>query len=340
MPTINDVSRLAGVSKTTVSRVLNTPELVNVRTRTKVLEVIQKLNYSPSIIARGMRGQKTNMIGVIIPDITNLFYSEFLKHVEKAAVEKGYIVVICSTEVDPGRELEYMQQLMKRQIDGLILCRYRSVREDADSLGVLARRIPIVVMDQPSDGFPVSAVYTDARGGIKELTSYLLKSGYRRIAILCGYKKYPFSLMRFGGYEDALREYGLAIDPDLVVECDSTAADGFRAAERLMKHAMPEAVVAVTDLIALGAMRYLQDNGYSVPGDVAIAGFDNIPLSSLSSPQLTTVSQPIERMAAEAVQQLLRRVQNSRVHNRDIVLENTLVIRESTGSKKKDQILM
>jgi len=340
MPTINDVSRLAGVSKTTVSRVLNTPELVNVRTRTRVLEVIQKLNYSPSIIARGMRGQKTNMIGVIIPDITNLFYSEFLKHVEKVATEKGYIVVICSTEVDPGRELEYMNQLMKRQIDGLILCRYRSVREDADSLGVLARRIPIVVMDQPSDGFPVSAVYTDARGGIKELTSYLLKSGYRRIAILCGYKKYPFSLMRFGGYEDALKEHGLAVDPALVIECDCTAADGFRAAEQLMKHAMPEAIVAVTDLIALGAMRYLQDNGYSVPGDVAIAGFDNIPLSSLSSPQLTTVSQPIERMASEAVQQLLRRVQNSRVHNRDIVLENTLVIRESTGSKKKDQILM
>jgi len=340
MPTINDVSRLAGVSKTTVSRVLNTPELVNVRTRTRVLEVIQKLNYSPSIIARGMRGQKTNMIGVIIPDITNLFYSEFLKHVEKVATEKGYIVVICSTEVDPGRELEYMNQLMKRQIDGLILCRYRSVREDADSLGVLARRIPIVVMDQPSDGFPVSAVYTDARGGIKELTSYLLKSGYRRIAILCGYKKYPFSLMRFGGYEDALKEHGLAVDPALVIECDCTAADGFRAAEQLMKHAMPEAIVAVTDLIALGAMRYLQDNGYSVPGDVAIAGFDNIPLSSLSSPQLTTVSQPIERMAAEAVQQLLRRVQNNRVHNRDIVLENTLVIRESTGSKKKDQILM
>jgi len=340
MPTINDVSRIAGVSKTTVSRVLNTPELVNAQTRERVLEVIQKLNYSPSIIARGMRGQKTNMIGVIIPDITNLFYSEFLKHVEKVAIEKGYIVVICSTEVDPGRELEYMNQLMKRHIDGLILCRYRGVEDDGDSLGGLAKKIPIVVMDQPSGGLPVSAVYTDARGGIKQLTSYLLKRGYRKIAILSGYKRFPFAQMRFGGYEDALKEHGIEVDQDLIVECDCTAADGFRAAERLLSQAVPEAIVAVTDLIALGALRYLQDNGYSVPGDIAIGGFDNIPLSSLSSPQLTTVAQPIEQMAAEAVQQLLRRIQNSRVRNRDIVLENSLVIRESTESKKKDQILM
>jgi DNA-binding LacI/PurR family transcriptional regulator len=242
--------------------------------------------------------------------------------------------------VDTDREFEYINQLMKRQIDGLILCRYRGVEDDGETLGNLAKKIPIVVMDQPSGGLPVSAVYTDARGGIKRLTSYLLGRGYRRIAILTGCMRFPFARMRFGGYEDALKEHGIEVDQDLVIECDCTAADGFRAAERLLKRVVPEAIVAVTDLAALGAMRYLQDNGYDVPGDIAIGGFDNIPLSSLSSPQLTTVAQPIDRMASEAVRQLLRRIQNRRVRNRDIVLENTLVIRESTGSKKKDQILM
>lgn len=340
MPTIADVARIANVSKTTVSRVLNTPELVNMETRKRILEVMEKLNYSPSIIARGMRGQKTNMLGVILPDITNLFYSEFLKYVEAESINNGYIVVICSTEFNPEREKQYIDKLVKRQIDGLILCKYEEVKQNESFYVNLTKKIPVVVMDQPSNGLPLSAVYTDTYRGIKNLTEYLLKRGYGKIAILCGDRRYPFAQMRYRGYVDALMEHSMEIEETLTEECDCTAAGGYRACEKLFLRTLPEAIVTITDLIALGALRYLQDNGYSVPQDIAICGFDNIPLSSLSSPQLTTIAQPIDQMAREAVHQLLRKIHNSRVRNRDIVLENRLIVRESTETKEKDNILM
>jgi DNA-binding LacI/PurR family transcriptional regulator len=340
MPTISDVSKLAGVSKTTVSRVLNSPELVNAETRERVLAVIEKLDYSPSIIARGMRSQKTRMIGIILPDIANLYYSEFLKNVEAESMRNGYIAVICSTETNPQREREYIEQLVKRQIDGLILCRYKAVEQNESFLRSIGKKLPIVVTDQPSKGLPISAVYTDAFQGFRDVTKYLLDRGYKRIAMLSGRRCYPFAAMRFGGYAAALRDRSIAVDESLVQECECTVAGGFGAVENILKRTRPDAVVAVTDLVAMGALRCLQERGYSIPQEIAITGFDNIPISSLASPQLTTVAQPIDRMATEAVGQLIKRIQNSRVRNRDIVLRNTLVIRESTEERQRDEILM
>jgi DNA-binding LacI/PurR family transcriptional regulator len=337
MPTISDVSRLAGVSKTTVSRVLNTPELVNRETRERVLDVIKKLDYAPSMIARGMRGQKTRMIGVIIPDFTNLYYSEFLKHVEECAIGEGYLALICSTEANP--EKEFIEKLRRRQIEGLILCRYESVRDDENYFTRLARDLPVVITDQPSGGLPLSAVMTDSRKGIRMLTAHLVERGCGKIAILGGRRIYPFAVERFGGYADALKAAGIALDERLCEECDCTADGGYRAAERLLKRAVPEAVVAVTDLIAIGALRCIQSGGYAVPGDIALGGFDNILLASLTSPQLTTVEQPIEEIAREAVGQLIRKVRNRKVRNRDIVLENRLIVRESTGAARREKVL-
>jgi DNA-binding LacI/PurR family transcriptional regulator len=144
---------------------------------------------------------------------------------------------------------------------------------------------------------------------------------------------------RFGGYADALKAAGIPLDERLCEECDCTADGGYRAAGRILERAVPDAFVAVTDLIAVGALRRIQSGGYTVPGDVALGGFDNILLSALTSPQLTTVEQPIEEIAREAVGQLIRKVRNSRVRNRDIVLENRLVVRGSTGVEKREKVL-
>jgi DNA-binding LacI/PurR family transcriptional regulator len=340
MPTISDVSQRAGVSKTTVSRVLNNPDLVNVQTRKRVLAVIEKLNYSPSVIARGMRSQKTRMIGVILPDITNLYYSEFLKNVEAEAMNSGYIAVICSTETKSERERQYIDQLVKRQIDGLILCRYETVEKNGSFLAGIGKKTPLVVTDQPSKGLPLSAVYTDALQGFRDVTKYLLGKGYRRIVMLSGDRSYPFAVMRYSGYAAALTDHDITVDETLVQECDCSVAGGYEAVEKILKRVVPDAVVSVTDLVALGALKCLQERGYSIPQDIAVTGFDNIPISSLASPQLTTVAQPIARMAKAAVGQLIRRIQNNRVRNRDIVFGSTLVIRESTGERQRDKILM
>jgi DNA-binding LacI/PurR family transcriptional regulator len=291
------------------------------------------------MIARGMRGQKTRMIGVIIPDFTNLYYSEFLKHVEECAIREGYLALICSTEANPEKEKEFIEMLRRRQIEGLILCRYEGVKDDEDFFVRLARDLPILITDQPSAGLPLSSVMTDSRKGIRTLTAHLVERGCRKIAILGGRRIYPFAEARFGGYADALKEAGIALDERLCEECECTADGGYRAAERILKRAVPEAVVAVTDLIAIGALRRIQSGGYAVPGDIALGGFDNILLSSLTSPQLTTVEQPIEEIAREAVGQLIRKVRNKRVRNRDIVLENRLIVRESTGTARREKVL-
>ena len=161
MPTIFDVARRAGVSKTTVSRVLNHPELVNEETKRRVRGIMEELSYTPSILAQGMRAQRTKSFGVVIPDFKNLYYAEFLEHVEIAARHHGYIAIICSTDIDPDREREYITKLIMRQVDGLIMCWYKSVTANRDFLVKLAKKLPVVIMDQPSQGLPVSSVYTD-----------------------------------------------------------------------------------------------------------------------------------------------------------------------------------
>lgn len=340
MATIDDVARLSGVSRTTVSRVLNYPELVNENTRKKVIRVMKKLHYSPSILAQGLRSQKTRMIGVIIPDFSNLFYSEMLRYIEKEAQEKGYIAIICSTELKPEKEIEYINRLIKRQVEGLILCWYKSVHDYRGFLIKLSRKVPIVVMDQPSGELPISSVYTDGYKGIKKLTEYMISKGYRRIAILRGLKNYPVVEPRYRGYLDALKEHNIPFNEFLVEETGFTAAEGYNATKRLLTRVKPEAIVAITDLIAIGSLKYVQEKGYIVPDDIAIGGFDNIPLTSLVSPQLTTVAQPISEMAREATNHLIIRAQNRKIRTRDIVLENELIVRESTDIEKKDKILM
>ncbi len=340
MPTISDVARLAQVSKTTVSRVLNSPQLVNVDTKKRVLQVIRELHYAPSVLARGMRSQKTRTFGVVIPDFKNLFYAEFLEHVENAARIYGYIAVVCSTDIKPEREKEYINELLERQVDGLIMCWYKSVSENRSFLLKLAKRIPVVIMDQPSHGLPVSAVYTDGFKGISKLTSFFLQNGHRKIALIKSLKKYPVGDRRYQGYVSALKEWGIEIDENLIEESEWTPSAAFEATRRILERSRPTAIVAVTDLMAIGVLEYLNTNGFSVPKDIAVAGFDNIFFSTMVSPRLTTVAQPIDRMAREAVEQLIRRIENRRVRNRDIELENRLVIRESSGVYHEDKVVL
>jgi len=340
MAKITDVAKSAGVSKTTVSRVLNNPELVNEKTKQKVDEAIAKLNYIPNILARGIRSQKTKSLGIIIPDFNNLYYSEFLRFVEKAAREHEYISIICSTNSDPEREHEYIDHLLQRQVDGLILCWYKGVHENRDTLYNLSKNIPVVIMDQPSGGLSISSVYTDAYRGLKELTLHLIENALQPIALIRGFKKYQVVEARVRGYCDALKESGLKIDDNFIIESEFTAADGYKAAKRLLERANPRTIVAVTDLLAIGALRYLTDHGYRVPDDVAVAGYDNIPLSSLVSPPLTTISQPIERMAYKAVDQLIKKINNIKVKNKDMVFHGKLIVRESTDKNNKSIILM
>ena len=330
MPTILDVARKAAVSKTTVSRVLNHPELVNEKTKQRVYAVMEELNYAPSMLAQGMRAQRTRSFGVVIPDFKNLYYAGFVANVEIAARKHGYTAIMCSTDIDPEREKEYITKLIQRQVDGLIICWYKNVSDSRSYLEKLAKQLPIVIMDQPSQGLPVSSVYTDGFKGIAALTRHVIECGHRRIGIIRSLKKYHVGNKRYDGYLSALKEGGIGFDEDLVEESEWTAAGAALATERVLSRTDPTAIIAVTDLMALGVLKCLIDKGYRVPEDIAVAGFDDISFSSLMSPELTTIAQPVDSMAQKATEQLIRRIEDRHVRNRDIELENRLIVREST----------
>jgi len=340
MATISDVAEKAGVSKATVSRVLNDTAVVNKETRKRVMEAIETLHYTPSFLAKGMRRKKTNTFGIIIPDFRNLYYSELLKAIEEEAKKHGYIALICTGEMNAQREREYIEYLLSRQIEGLVLCCYVNIVENSSFINQISKKVPIIVMDQPSRGLPVSSTYSDGYSGFKMLVGYLIEKGHQRIGMIRSLHRYPCSESRFVGYMDTLRENGIDIDQNLIDESEFTAAGGYESARRLLSRSHPTAIVGVNDLIAIGALKYVREKGYSVPDDIAIAGFDNIALSSLVSPQLTTINIPVERIAHEAINQLIRKIQNRRSRNRDIVVETELVIRQTTEQVKKDEIMM
>jgi DNA-binding LacI/PurR family transcriptional regulator len=340
MATISDVAKRAGVSKATVSRVLNGTAIVNKETRKRVLKVIEALNYTPSFLAKGMRRKKTDTFGIIIPDFRNLYYSELLKSLEDEAKKHDYIAIICTGEMNAEREREYIEYLLSRQVEGLILCCYVNIMENKAYIQDIARKIPIIVMDQPSGGLPVSSAYADGYKGFIKLMSYLIEKGHRKIGMIRSLHRYPCSESRFVGYKDTLKDNGISLDQNLIEESEFTAAGGYDAAKRLLGRSRPTAIVGVNDLIAIGSLKYVLEMEYSVPGDIAIAGFDNIALSSLVSPQLTTVNIPVEKIAEEAITQLIRKIKNPRSRNRDIVIDTELVIRQSTEQVKNDEIMM
>lgn len=336
MATIADVAQKAGVSTTTVSRVINNFSLVNAETKKRVLAAIEELNYSPSIIARGMRGQKTRSIGVVIPDFRSYWYSELLNYIEIEARKHDYLAIICSAEIDPSREIEYLNDLLRRQVDGLILCWFRGSSEKKEFLKNIVKKIPLIIMDQPATGLNASSVYTDGYKGIKRITKALIRQGHKKIAMMVADKRYSEIERRYHGYCDALRECGRGVDRSLVLEQDIGFNPGYMGAKKFFSQVKPTAIVTADDLTAIGVLQYCHDNKIAVPDEVSVTGFDNILISQFVTPRLTTIAQPVKELAENALSQIIRKIQNRRVRNQEIVFEPEIILRESTTLKEAD----
>ena len=300
---IRDVAKLAGVSTGTVSRVLNDHPSVTDELRTRVRSIIEQLGYMPDPSARSMRSKVSRLIGIIIPDLTNPFFSELVQSAEQAAAKHGYNIIVMTSFDRAAKEADRIGQLTSRKVDGIILV----PSNDFHALKV-PKGLPIVIVDRLLPGY--SGIAADHRSGVRLGVEHLVKLGHHRIGFISGPKSSVPANDRLQGYLDAMKSAnnGSHSAAQLIAEAAFDYESGRSAGNYLLaraRHERPTAIFASSDQQAIGCMRAAHDLGIPVPAALSIVGFDGIPLASMTTPRLTTVKQPIQQIAAAAVAVLL-----------------------------------
>lgn len=308
MATIKDVAKLAGVSTTTVSHVINQTRFVAEETRQTVWNAVQTLNYSPSAVARSLKVNTTKSIGMIITTSEAPYFAEIVLAVEEHCYRQGYSLFLCNTQNDPEKIQNHLDMLIKKRVDGvLVMC-----SEYTDSSRTLLNRanIPMVVMDWGNTDNSKSDVILDNsfEGGYLA-TQYLIENGHTQIGVIAGNLEKTTAKQRFEGFVKAMKEANLAIRSDWIFEGDFEPESGFEQMNNLLRLAQhPTALFCFSDTIALGAISALSEKGLRVPEDMSIIGYDNIHASRFYSPPLTTIHQSKSRLGVKALNLLLERI--------------------------------
>jgi LacI family transcriptional regulator len=329
--TIREVARAAGVSVATVSRVFNDSGPVHEATRLRVREVAGKMRYTPHGAARSLITSRTNTLGVLLPDLYGEFFSEVIRGIDQTATRSGYHLLVSSAHADRS-ELVAALRAMRGRVDGLIVM---SPDIDAEALAAnLPDSQPVVLLNCIVRGGGWDSLLIDNIGGASRMTRHLLSHGHRRVAILAGAPRNVDARERLRGWRQALREAGIEPDPALVIQGDFTEASGYDGARRVLElRERPTAIFAANDSMAIGALSALRDAAVAVPDEMAVAGFDDIPIARYVTPALSSVHVPIAELGERAMGKLLQTVgSKDRSTPRREVLETTLVIRGSCGA--------
>lgn len=328
MPTILDVAKKAGVSRSTVSRVLTNSNRVDPETKQKVLAAMKELNYQPSQVARNLRKQETNLIAVLIPCISNPFFGSLVRGLEEVAVNKGYNIILCSTGEDPIRQIEYLRMLERKQVDGVILTALRNPLEEVKAF---LQHGPIVLASEYAEDDSLPAVVIDNIRAAEHVTEHLILKGHKRIGFINGPEHIILCRDRQRGYVQTLEKYGIPVSHDSILCGDFTMEGGFGCAKQLLQlEEKPSAIFAANDEMAVGVIQAVQEQGLRVPQDVAVVGFDNVQISRVVQPNLTTIDQPIFQIGVQAMELLMSCLEGIVLKDKRIVLETNLCIREST----------
>jgi LacI family transcriptional regulator len=332
MPTIKDVAQAASVSTATVSHVINGTRPVSEETQRRVLQAMEDLNYQLNAVARGLRTKKTRLLALVIPDITNPFFTDFARGFQDAADQQEYVVIVCNTDRDLHRELRYLDMLRQQQVDGLALNPARVTANDLQKL--LIAQVSVVLVGSQIDDPNFDLVMVDNVRGGADAVQHLIDLGHTRIGLVSGPRTTSSGLLRYQGYCQALERNNLSFREELVAEGDFTYEGGYACMERLLSQAVrPTAVFATSDVMALGAKKAIEDAGLRIPADLSLIGFDDIPELARIRPRLTTIAQPRYQMGWETARLLLDRVeQSSPPERRKVVMDHSLVVRESTAA--------
>lgn len=328
MVTIQDVAKEAEVSVATVSRVLNNSPSVNPETRERVQQIIERLNYRPNLLGRNLRRSETKMILVLLPSISNPFYSKIVRGIEDIAHLNGYNILLCNTNGDSQRERVYIDLLRNRLADGIIVM---ASDLDKDELSDIGKQFPVVQCCEYKEGARVSHISIDNVNAAYNMMQHLISLGHRRIGMVGCNNKNVSSIQREEGYKKALQDYNIEYDSNLIKYGDYSFKSGQVAAKAFLNMKdRPTAVFAISDMMAIGVLKELKNNGIKVPDDIAVAGFDNINIASMYDPALTTISQHQYDLGCTSMELLLKQVRGEQEEPQDLFLDYELIIREST----------
>ena len=336
--TLADIARELGVSKMTVSRAINNHPLINTETRERVLEVARRMNYQPNQYARALATNRSYLIGIVVPDLMNLYFAEVARSIESVARPAGFQLLICSTEEDPTRELDEVEILLQRT-DGLIISSVLPPTETKAYRKMIKDGAKIVLVDRTMKNLRCPAVATDNVEVGRLATEHLISLGHRRIGHLRGDAS-SVSMERLEGYKQSLASHKLRYDGSLVRACGLLESEGYEAMRLWLKEdGVPEAIFAVNDPTAVGAMKAMEEVGLRAGRDVAIVGAGNIHYGDMLRVPLTTISWSRGEMGHLAAQMLIELIENrSSVKAKQVILPPELIVRSSCGAKSTAKI--
>ena len=327
MSNIREVAQAAGVSVATVSRAISNPEKVSPASLKKVKDAINAVGYRPNLLARNFRAARSYAIVVLVPDITNPYFSQVIQAIEDRAQQKGYAVLLGDTRESSKREQEYVNRVETRLADGVIQLRPQSM--SASTLDIPWVNACGCV------GTPGPSVRVDNIAASKTIVDHLLALGHKRIGVISGLRKNPHTIDRLEGYKQSLKEADIPFDKELIAEGDFTMWSGKNAAHHFFQQReLPTAICCMNDEMAIGAIQSIKAKGMCVPTDISVTGFDDINYAKYWDPGLTTIAQPAEDIGRISFDTLLRIIDGEDLSQQEIVLPTEFIVRQSTSAPK------
>jgi len=334
MAVIRDVAKLADVAVGTVSRYLKDPASIKEVNRKKIEHAIKALNYTPSPVARSMRTKKSNTIAVITPSISNPFYIEVFNSLRKHALKHSYTSILYTADDDLHGLNTYLSQLSIQPVDGIALCLLDKKKSLHSILDHDRTNIPKIIIGWEDEENPIPTVIIDVYKGIFEATNHMISTGRKRVAYISGVMDSRLYQKKYSGYTDVMQKSGLVVDKNLVYECQNNYDKAMKAAQALIsEHRDIDGIVCATDVMAIACLGVLSENNISVD-KIAVTGFDNIPLSHVCYPPLTTIAQPIDDIGRLAFLGLKSLIDQPELNVPSTTLDTQLIIRKSTPQKQ------
>ena len=331
--TISDIAKKLKISASTVSRALNNHPDIKPETKEQVKKLAKRLNYSPNPIARSLKTKRTNVIGVIVPEIKHDFFASAISGIEEVAYHSGYIILVCQSNESYEREIINTNALMHQRVAGLIVSISQNTKNGNHFKQLIDRGIPLVFFDRACSDISTNKVVIDDAKSAYAAVTHLIERGHKRIAHFSGPKTLAICKQRLKGYKDALKKANLPLLDELIRYGGLHEDNGYESMDTLLKeNIIPDAIFAVNDPVAIGAFQRIKEAGLKIPKDIAIVGFSNNKITALVDPPLTTVNQPSFDMGKKATEILIEMIvkEKSNTQRKTVVLDAELVIRGST----------